>query len=682
MVWRYVGVGVLLAVTLLTLTRLQPTEVQHTTVVQAPTADPALALEIKQLRELLAEQQEASKRQAELVAQLKRELASLPAVSAAPSTAVTIGDESDEGEAVKSAQVPSGPAVASYALGARGTAQVVAAEAQALSRCEEADVPILKVLREPCQPGWHGYGCSDKWGLSDSFLPDATRWRTEWNASARSVVNCQRGFFEAFAHRLTLAHWEVEWDAQPFRISAVPPRTIGKMIHQIITANYYHLTLSPREKPPLRQAPLPGWNYAKTTQPGFRWNVLDYGKGNVFSDPIAAGTRCDDTRSAWHCIWQRFPQQVALRTPPPADSALGRAAYELYNISMSGALERSMVQVRRDCRARTRHIPCATASRALHSLWMTTLARPPPTRCRPDVLAQYLIVGGVTQVFAEPTPQVRAYLREHLTVLCHVSGPNCGGKFDEIHTPVAAIHVRRGDSCDRERDEVGPFNSMFAWDEKKGRNERVGFRYCYTWRVYLEQLQMLKRMYGVRTVRRHSYRDMGTRTCRRAHRRARRAFRSRAFVSVLSAPAQVYLATDDADGKVTGRLAQEKGFNWVYLSYPRQQFKKRGWMEFRKDLTDDVPFSLAAALELLGGADVLVGNMGSHVTRMIYNKMVSATSTSVMPPFVSVDGYGLCCDFTEDCSKEDITKRRRPIRDCIHKYGQCTGGDQFFRWRG
>ena len=62
-------------------------------------------------------------------------------------------------------------------------------------------------------------------------------WRVLTEASilacaARAIVNCQRGFFEALAQRMTLAHWEVEWDAQPFRISAVPPRTIGKMIHQ------------------------------------------------------------------------------------------------------------------------------------------------------------------------------------------------------------------------------------------------------------------------------------------------------------------------------------------------------------------------------------------------------------------------------------------------------------------
>ena len=168
------------------------------------------------------------------------------------------------------------------------------------------------------------------------------------------------------------------------------------------------------------------------------------------------------------------------------------------------------------------------------------------------------------------------------------------------------------------------------------------------------------------------------------------------------------------------QLPKEKGFNWAYLDFPRQQFVKKGWMEFRSDLDENVPFSLAAAFEMLGSADMLVGNMGSHVTRVLYNKMVSGTSrmstmphphpnsspspnprqvassrtpnpnphqvassrTSTMPPFISVDGYGLCCDFTEDCSKDDIRKRNRPIRDCIHKYGQCTGGDQYFFHRG
>ena len=44
--------------------------------------------------------------------------------------------------------------------------------------------------------------------------------------------------------------------------------------------------------------------------------------------------------------------------------------------------------------------------------------------------------------------------------------------------------------------------------------------------------------------------------------------------------------------------------------------------------------------ELLGGADILVGSMGSHVSRVLYNKMISSSRTSLLPPFISVDGYG------------------------------------------
>ena len=28
----------------------------------------------------------------------------------------------------------------------------------------------------------------------------------------KQVVNCQRGFFDAFAERLARAHWETEWE--------------------------------------------------------------------------------------------------------------------------------------------------------------------------------------------------------------------------------------------------------------------------------------------------------------------------------------------------------------------------------------------------------------------------------------------------------------------------------------
>ena len=52
----------------------------------------------------------------------------------------------------------------------------------------------------------------------------------------------------------------------------------------------------------------------------------------------------------------------------------------------------------------------------------------------------------------------------------------------------------------------------------------------------------------------------------------------------------------------------------ISLSSSRRtsQFRKRGWIEFRKDLDEHAALSLAAELQLLGEADMLVGNMGSH----------------------------------------------------------------------
>jgi len=60
---------------------------------------------------------------------------------------------------------------------------------------------------------------------------------------------------------------------------------------------------------------------------------------------------------------------------PPPESALGAAADEMYNLSLSGRAARRMVQ--------------------------------------------YLIMTGVTQVFSEPTQEVKAYVRENMKVLCH-----------------------------------------------------------------------------------------------------------------------------------------------------------------------------------------------------------------------------------------------------------------------
>ena len=105
-------------------------------------------------------------------------------------------------------------------------------------------------------------------------------------------------------------------------------------------------------------------------------------------------------------------------------------------------------------------------------------------------------------------------------------------------------------------------------------------------------------------------------------------------------------------------------------------------MEFRSDLDENAPFSLAAELELLSDADMFVGNMGSHTSRMLYMKMIRAARTAVLPPFISVDGYGLCCGFTDACTRQAVRSRRRKARECIFSYGLATGGEMYFYHHG
>ena len=100
------------------------------------------------------------------------------------------------------------------------------------------------------------------------------------------------------------------------------------------------------------------------------------------------------------------------------------------------------------------------------------------------------------QALSEPTPLVHAYLRRSRRVLCHQAGPHCGGGGDEAATPLAAVHVRHGDSCDQVRREPGPFNSMWTSDEF-GNATRVAGRYCYDFdAVYVPMLAELQRRYG------------------------------------------------------------------------------------------------------------------------------------------------------------------------------------------
>ena len=168
----------------------------------------SLTAELVQLKTLLAEQQAAAAEHRALVEQFAAGRASVSR------------------------------AVAGEAAAAAPLADSAELERMALAACTPTDVPILGVMRSPCPPGMHGYDCKVRWDVNDRFVPEGRRWMAEFNASHRAVVNCQRGFFDAFAERLARAHWETEWDAQPFRLAATPPRTIGKMMHQLTTVRH------------------------------------------------------------------------------------------------------------------------------------------------------------------------------------------------------------------------------------------------------------------------------------------------------------------------------------------------------------------------------------------------------------------------------------------------------------
>ena len=73
--------------------------------------------------------------------------------------------------------------------------------------------------------------------------------------------------------------------------------------------------------------------------------------------------------------------------------------------------------------------------------------------------------AGVTQVFAEPTGETRAYLKDHLKLLCHVPGPHCGGTPDEVASVVAWL--KDATNHDLLRDEpalwIGLCSGLIPW---------------------------------------------------------------------------------------------------------------------------------------------------------------------------------------------------------------------------
>ena len=175
-----------------------------------------------------------------------------------------------------------------------------------------------------------------------------------------------------------------------------------------MTANYFHLTHPSR--PPLRRAQcVANTHLLAGRQPGFR-QVLD-----TADSSWGARSAATATPGALTAGRRVAPRVAALSVPAPPD----------------------------------RHHPPARPRWCRRSLVMSLAGT------REGGMVQYLVAAGVMKSFSEPTSSVISYLRRARRVLCHRGGPHCGGSADELATPVAALHVRHGDSCDRMRTQSG-----------------------------------------------------------------------------------------------------------------------------------------------------------------------------------------------------------------------------------
>ena len=154
--WRYVVAGGLVTLTLITLTTFQPTEVQQIAGTVPRVLDGTLSTELP-AASLLGKQQEASRRQAELLQQLHEKLLATDDAATGPSSSASrLTSRANGGGAVAAASplTEAGERAAAEAAAAHeaaSAASVAAAEAKALAGCSEADVPILSLLRRPCR---------------------------------------------------------------------------------------------------------------------------------------------------------------------------------------------------------------------------------------------------------------------------------------------------------------------------------------------------------------------------------------------------------------------------------------------------------------------------------------------------------------------------------------------------
>ena len=200
--------------------------------------------------------------------------------------------------------------------------------------------------------------------------------------------------------------------------------------------------------------------------------------------------------------------------------------------------------------------------------------------------------------------------------------------------PTVSMHVRHGDSCD-------------SWIPRAVDNLRIHTdvsgpkgdwsRSCFELSVYIQKLQLLRELYGVR---------------------------------------KVYLATDSPDMISLAKLHTE--YEWVYLRINRHTFDHdRGWINEHLDNIANskmIFYSAVTDIELLKEGDFFLGTFASHYSKLIYFNMVGEKMRLV--PFISLD-FPMSCDTIDLCGDEDVIPRNQSIEDIIYRTPNCQRQNNF-----
>jgi hypothetical protein len=188
-----------------------------------------------------------------------------------------------------------------------------------------------------------------------------------------------------------------------------------------------------------------------------------------------------------------------------------------------------------------------------------------------------------------------------------------------------SMHVRQGDSCDVILSElVTPMKSYLIQEPDKPSK-----RPCFSLDIYMAQLDLLKRKYGIM---------------------------------------RVYLATDSED---MIQLTRKRGdYEWVYLNVSRSFLnKENGWIDFRgHEYHEQILFTAVADLQLMGHGDIFLGTFTSHFSKLAYYMMVGKRLR--IAPFISLD-YSLACDTVDICSDDEVLSHNFTIEDIITRTVEC-----------